>query len=71
MTTLPDTPAGGNTADPAHLSVTVTTPRVMCDGGEGSLGHPAVYLSIRPDVGEVVCPYCSRRFVLDSAGRAA
>nr|WP_092615176.1 zinc-finger domain-containing protein [Roseospirillum parvum] len=45
--------------------------RVMCDGGEGPLGHPAVYLSIRPDVGEEICPYCSRRFVLDRGDRAA
>ncbi|MGF1641759.1 MAG: zinc-finger domain-containing protein [Rhodospirillales bacterium] len=44
---------------------------VACDGGGGALGHPLVYLRIGGD-GEVVCPYCSRRFVLaDDAQPAA
>jgi len=34
-----------------------------CDGGGGALGHPRIYLTIGQR-GEVVCPYCSRRFVL-------
>lgn len=34
---------------------------VACDGGEGLLGHPRVFLHLLKD--EVVCPYCSRRFV--------
>jgi uncharacterized Zn-finger protein len=43
---------------------------VGCDGGGGPLGHPLVYLHIEDD-GAVVCPYCSRRFVLaDGAGTA-
>ena len=45
-------------------TVTVTETRVACDGGGGALGHPKVYLEIKADVGEIVCPYCSRRFVL-------
>jgi uncharacterized Zn-finger protein len=36
---------------------------VACDGGK--LGHPRVYLNLGPK-GEVECPYCSRRFVLES-----
>ena len=36
---------------------------VSCDGGGGALGHPAVYLHIGEE-NEIVCPYCSRRFVL-------
>jgi uncharacterized Zn-finger protein len=42
----------------------VTTRVVGCDGGGGPLGHPLVYLRMEAD-GEIVCPYCSRRFVLD------
>ncbi|MGH7050107.1 MAG: zinc-finger domain-containing protein [Acetobacteraceae bacterium] len=34
---------------------------VACDGGEGLLGHPRVFLHLLNN--EVVCPYCSRRFV--------
>lgn len=37
--------------------------RVACDGGEGSLGHPRVYLQIAADVGWVTCPYCDARLV--------
>lgn len=36
---------------------------VACDGGDGPLGHPRVYLRI-PDR-EVMCPYCSRLFVVN------
>ena len=43
--------------------IEVRTPTVGCDGGSGPLGHPLVYLRIGPS-GEIVCPYCSRHFVL-------
>ena len=32
--------------------------RIACDGGEGMLGHPRVWLQIPSDVGWVKCPYC-------------
>ena len=35
---------------------------VACDGGGGALGHPRVFLYI--EEGSVMCPYCSRLFVL-------
>lgn len=44
-------------------AVYVKTTTVGCDGGGGPLGHPKVYLKIG-DEGEIVCPYCSRRYVL-------
>jgi uncharacterized Zn-finger protein len=37
--------------------------RVSCDGGNGSLGHPRIYLEIKHDASEITCPYCSRTFV--------
>ncbi|GIT91662.1 hypothetical protein JANAI62_21190 [Jannaschia pagri] len=43
----------------------VHTTRICCDGGEGALGHPRVWLSIDPKVGWVECGYCDKRFVLD------
>jgi uncharacterized Zn-finger protein len=43
---------------------------VACDGGGGPLGHPRVFLKIG-DSGEIVCPYCSRRFVLAPDAEAA
>ena len=42
----------------------VATKRVCCDGGEGALGHPRVYLDMGEGT-EVVCPYCDRLFVFD------
>jgi uncharacterized Zn-finger protein len=35
---------------------------VACDGGNGPLGHPRVFLYIEDR--SAVCPYCSRLYVL-------
>ena len=43
---------------------TVQKSKVACDGGVG--GHPRVWLFIPEDTGWVECPYCDKRFVLDS-----
>ena len=46
--------------------------RVACDGGEGALGHPRVWLSISHDTGFVECGYCDKKFVHESfADKAA
>ena len=40
---------------------------IACDGGDGPLGHPRVWLRIVDK--QIFCPYCSRLFVLrDGAG---
>jgi uncharacterized Zn-finger protein len=50
----------------------VSAMRVCCDGGEGALGHPRVWLSIPHDTGVVECPYCDKRFIhRDFAGDQA
>ena len=36
--------------------------KVSCDGGKGELGHPKVYLNFGKKE-EVICPYCSKKFV--------
>jgi uncharacterized Zn-finger protein len=41
----------------------VTAVRVACDGGEGALGHPRVWLLIDPVLGEVECGYCDKKFI--------
>ncbi|MCC5962855.1 MAG: zinc-finger domain-containing protein [Rhodobacteraceae bacterium] len=48
--------------DPPETEI-VSAMRVCCDGGEGALGHPRVWLSISHDTGMVECPYCDKRFV--------
>jgi len=37
--------------------------KVACDGGEGALGHPRVWLQISGEHGWVECPYCDCKFV--------
>jgi uncharacterized Zn-finger protein len=37
--------------------------RVACDGGEGALGHPRVWLQIPEDKGWVECGYCDCKFI--------
>jgi len=54
----------------ADETIIVETRTVACDGGGGPLGHPAVYLKIG-DEGEIVCPYCSRHYVLAEGAPAA
>jgi uncharacterized Zn-finger protein len=41
----------------------VDDPVVACDGGTLGLGHPRVFLRIVDH--EVLCPYCSRLYVLN------
>ncbi|HQT78542.1 MAG: hypothetical protein B7Z80_23655 [Rhodospirillales bacterium 20-64-7] len=41
----------------------VNTRTIACDGGDGPLGHPRVFLRIPQD--KVMCPYCSRLYILN------
>jgi uncharacterized Zn-finger protein len=50
--------------------VTTTENRVACDGGDGPLGHPRVYLSL-VDKTAIDCPYCGRRFERVAGGKIA
>ncbi|MCB1395335.1 MAG: zinc-finger domain-containing protein [Rhodobacter sp.] len=59
---------------PAHdapETKTVTSRRIACDGGEGALGHPRVWLTIPHDSGWVDCPYCDARYVLAEGAQDA
>jgi uncharacterized Zn-finger protein len=50
--------------------IVVNRTRVACDGSDGALGHPKVYL----EMGEqdfVECGYCDRRFVLSPEAKAS
>ena len=55
-------------AQPADWGVpeteVVSRTRVACDGGEGALGHPRVWLQIDDAVGWVECGYCDKRYIL-------
>jgi uncharacterized Zn-finger protein len=43
-------------------TIVVESRVVACDGGDGPLGHPRVWLRIEHQ--QTFCPYCSRLFVL-------
>jgi uncharacterized Zn-finger protein len=57
----------GSTTPTPELGTTETVHvdarSVACDGGNGPLGHPRVWLHI--DDRQTFCPYCSRIFVLN------
>ncbi len=48
-------------AKPTEIIV-VDERTVACDGGQGALGHPRVWLRIPGR--DTICSYCSRQFVL-------
>ncbi|MBU6339806.1 MAG: zinc-finger domain-containing protein [Rickettsiales bacterium] len=43
----------------------IDSKKVSCEGGKGASGHPLVYLNMGKE-NSVVCPYCSKYFVLNS-----
>lgn len=50
------------TSDAPEIEI-VDSYRIACDGGEGALGHPRVWLQIPQDTGIVECPYCDKRII--------
>lgn len=64
---VPDAIPGAAAPHPAPEVQVVTSWRVACNGGDGALGHPRVWLTIPQDSGWVDCGYCDKRFVIDRA----
>jgi uncharacterized Zn-finger protein len=52
------------TAMQAPEKVYVESETVACDGGDGPLGHPRVYLNMEGK-GHISCPYCGCDFILE------
>ena len=58
-------PFGASTPNPAvgePETITVDSRNIACDGGDGPLGHPRVWLHIEGE--QTFCPYCSRIYRL-------
>lgn len=55
---MSDTPQTETSEDIVYTSKT----EIACDGDDGALGHPRVFLHMED--GKVECPYCDRVFVL-------
>ncbi|WP_323035735.1 zinc-finger domain-containing protein [Pararhodobacter sp.] len=49
----------------------VSSRHIACDGGEGALGHPRVWLTIPHDTGWIECGYCDARYVLAEGAQDA
>ena len=60
--TMPDGHADSTAL--ANDTFMVNDRTVACDGGDGPLGHPRVFLRIVDH--QVMCPYCSRLYVLNT-----
>ncbi|MEQ9692586.1 zinc-finger domain-containing protein [Shimia sp. SDUM112013] len=58
-------------SQPAPETKIVNSYKVACDGGEGALGHPRVYLQIPLEQGWVECPYCDCKYIHADAADAA
>lgn len=52
---------------PAPETEVVSQWKVACDGGDGALGHPRVWLTIPHEAGFVECGYCDKRYEIDRA----
>jgi uncharacterized Zn-finger protein len=61
-------PDGTATPTPTEI-IHVDEPVVACDGGDGALGHPRVFLHMEGP--SVMCPYCSRLYVLNEGASHA
>lgn len=47
-------------------TVRTSSSSVSCLGKEPPFDHPKIYLEIDQAVGYILCPYCSKKFVLIS-----
>jgi len=63
MPNAQDTPEDPQHGPPPPEVIEVDEETVSCDGGDGALGHPRVFLHMN-GAGFVDCPYCDRRFIL-------
>ena len=44
------------------IQVNKNTETICCDGGQDSLGHPAVYYTFEGNK-KIVCSYCGKTFI--------
>ena len=45
-----------------QIPIKTNNNKIICDGGDGDLGHPRIYLAIDESNVVVVCPYCGKKF---------
>ena len=47
------------------IKVEANIKTICCDGGQDSLGHPAVYYTFNQS-NEIVCSYCGKKYIKNS-----
>ena len=52
--------------DKEIISVDPGTESICCDGGEDSLGHPAVYFTFDSQ-NKIICNYCGKIFIKEES----
>lgn len=45
-----------------NIKVNYSREKISCNGGEGDLGHPKIYLIIDSKQDTVICPYCGQKY---------
>ena len=48
------------------IKVDLSTETICCDGGEDSLGHPAVYFTFDSQ-NKIICNYCGKIFIKEES----
>ncbi|AHC73615.1 hypothetical protein P856_394 [Candidatus Endolissoclinum faulkneri L5] len=52
----------------AFESIEVNEYSVKCDGGDELMGHPRIFLEIAKEENKVICPYCSKIYIINKIG---
>ena len=48
--------------DEEIVEVPKDTENICCDGGQDSLGHPAVYYTFN-NTNKIICGYCGKKYI--------
>ena len=55
-------------SDDNEVKVDPNTETICCDGGQDSLGHPAVYYTFDQS-NKIVCSYCGKIYIRDKMNK--
>ena len=52
--------------DEEIIKVEANLETICCDGGDDSLGHPAVYYTFN-DTNKIICGYCGKTYIKEES----
>ena len=56
-----------NPSPEAPETIFIAGDSTACDGGDGPLGHPRIYMTVDKETHRAECGYCDRIFIKDPA----